>query len=381
MVYLLADTFVPNTATTNRYLGLAKGLKEQGLEFVNVSVKPNRDLYRLDQKKYGKAKYLWFGKHSGCKLLDTLIYGMHIKIISKSGIFLRLFFRSLSKDDIVILTTPQQVTCAVKNNRNGYKIYHERTEHPNVSRSWADDKALSEYIDACTKVDGLFVISTSLRETFVKLGVLKEKIHIINMTVDQSRFKGLKQQHTEPYIAYCGTVSNFKDGVDSLVKSFEIVAKHNKEIKLYIIGPVQSKGERNSNIELIKKLHLEHRIVLTGMVSADRMPQILKNAKILVLARRDNLQARNGFPTKLGEYLLTENPVVITRTGDIPLFLQDGKSGMLAEPGNEEDIANKILYLLANPSTAAEIGKNGKLVALKNFNSKIEAQKIIEIIA
>lgn len=381
MIYLLADAFVPNTATTNRYLGLAKGLKEQGLDFVNISVKPSRDLYRLDEKTYGKAKYLWFGKHSIWSFFNILIYGIHIKIISKSDILLRLFFRSLSKNDIVIITTPQQVACAVENNRNGYKIYHERTEHPDVSRRWADDKEHSKYIEACTRVDGLFVISTSLRDTFVKFGVSQEKIHIINMTVDQSRFEGLMREHTEPYIAYCGTVTNSKDGVDSLIKSFEIIAKYNKEIKLYIIGPLQNKGDKNSNIELIKKLHLEHRIVLTGMMSADKMPQMLKNAKILVLARPDNLQAKNGFPTKLGEYLLTENPVVITKTGDIPLFLQDGKSAMLAEPGNEQDIAKKILYLLENPSIATEIGKNGKIIALRNFNSKIEARKVIEIIA
>lgn len=380
MIYLLADTFVPNTATTNRYLGFAKGFKEQGLDFVNVSVKPSKDLYRLDKRTYGKAKYLWFGKHSVCKSLNTLIYGIHIKIISKSGILLRLFFRSLSKEDVVILTSPQQVACAVKNNRKGYRIYHERTEHPNVSRSWADEKAHAEYIKACTQLDGLFVISTSLRDTFIEFGVLKEKIHIINMTVDQSRFEGLKKQNTESYIAYCGTISNFKDGVDSLIKSFGIVAKYNKEIKLYIIGPVQNRSVSNSNIELIKKLHLEDRIVLTGLVSADKMPQMLKNAKILVLARPDNLQAKNGFPTKLGEYLLTENPVVITRTGDIPLFLQDGKNAMLAEAGDEAELAEKILYLLANTSHADEIGRCGKLIALKDFNNKIEAQKVIKII-
>lgn len=380
MIYLLADTFAPNTATTNRYLGFAKGFKEQGLDFVNVSVKPSKDLYRLDENIYGKAKYLWYGKHSACKAVNTLIYGIHIKVISKSGVLLRSFFRSLSKEDVVILTSPQQVASAVENNGKGYRIYHERTEHPDVSRSWADEKAHAEYIKACTQLDGLFVISTSLRDTFIKWGVAKEKVHIINMTVDQSRFEGVRKQNTEPYIAYCGTISNFKDGVDSLIKSFGIVAQYDEEIKLYIIGPVQNRIVSNSNVELIKKLHLEDRIVLTGLVSADKMPQMLKNAKMLVLARPDNLQAKNGFPTKLGEYLLTANPVVITKTGDIPLFLKNGKNAMLAEPGSEAEIAEKILYLLANPSRADEIGRCGKIVALKDFNSKIEALKVIKII-
>ena len=63
-------------------------------------------------------------------------------------------------------------------------------------------------------------------------------------------------------------------------------------------------------------------IVFTGIVSAADIPQILKNAAVLALDRPDSLQAQCGFPTKLGEYLLTENPVIVTKVGDIPLFLE-----------------------------------------------------------
>lgn len=379
MIYLIADTFVPNTATTNRYLGFAKGFKEQGVDFINVSVKPSRDLFRLDEDSYGASKYLWYGHHT-TKMTDTFVYGLHIKVISKSGILFRSFLSTLTEDDTIILTTPQQVASAINNNKVGYKVYHERTEHPSVSRSWADDKQHSEYLKACTKLDGLFVITKSLRDAFINYGVPKERIHIINMTVDESRFEGLKKQNCEPYIAYCGTVSNYKDGVDSLIRSFKYVAEKNKSIKLYIIGSIPNKGEKNSNIELIKELDLEERVVLTGLVSADKMPQLLKNAKALVLARPNNKQAQNGFPTKLGEYLLTGNPVVITKTGDISLFLKDGESAMLAEPGDEQEIADKILTLLANPVLSQSIGEKGKLVALKYFNSSLEAKKIIDII-
>ena len=45
---------------------------------------------------------------------------------------------------------------------------------------------------------------------------------------------------------------------------------------------------------------------------------------MLVLARPDNIQAKGGFPTKLGEYLATGNPVVVTKVGEIPNYLIDG---------------------------------------------------------
>ena len=86
-----------------------------------------------------------------------------------------------------------------------------------------------------------------------------------------------------------------------------------------------------------------------------------------------------GFPTKLGEYLLTENPVVVTSVGDIPLFLRHGESAYLAEPGNPEDIAAKIEDALSSPN-ASSVGKKGAEIAKQCFNSEIEAEKVVKFI-
>ena len=96
-------------------------------------------------------------------------------------------------------------------------------------------------------------------------------------------------------------------------------------------------------------------------------------------ARPDNVQAKYGFPTKLGEYLLTENPVVLTRVGDIPLFLRDGESAYIAEPGDEEEIASKMIEALTSPN-AQSIGMKGAEIAMQEFNSEIEAKKITDFI-
>lgn len=98
------------------------------------------------------------------------------------------------------------------------------------------------------------------------------------------------------------------------------------------------------------------------------MPQILKNAAVLALDRPDSLQAQCGFPTKLGEYLLTENPVVVTKVGDIPLFLKDGETALIAEERDPQDFSSKLIWALQNPEEASKIGKAGALVAMREFN-------------
>ena len=157
-----------------------------------------------------------------------------------------------------------------------------------------------------------------------------------------TRFDGLlKNKNKEEYIAYCGKVSNNKDGVDQLIHAFSIVHKIIPDIKLYIVGAIPANLSNEHNIQLIQDLNLSEYVVLTGMLPADEIPQIMVDAKMLVLDRPDNLQARFGFPTKLGEYLLSANPVVVTGVGDIPLFLQDKDSALISPPNNPQAFAEK----------------------------------------
>ena len=107
------------------------------------------------------------------------------------------------------------------------------------------------------------------------------------------------------------------------------------------------------------------------------MPQVLKNAKILALARPQSLQNTYGFPTKLGEYLLTGNPVVITRVGDIPLFLKDKESALMSDCHDIQAFADNLLWALDNYEEAQIIGERGKRVAEEHFNYLNETRKMV----
>ena len=262
--------------------------------------------------------------------------------------------------------------------RKDISVYHERTEHPYAYPYKSFN--IGHYVKVTPQLAGLFVISEPLRQYFIEAGVRPEKIRIINMTVDTSRFAGLKKNECDPYIAYCGTASNTKDGVDELIKSFSLVHSAHPEVKLLIIGKTPAPQEYSGNMELIRELGLTSSIILTGTVSAEKMPSLLKDAAVLALDRPDNLQAQYGFPTKLGEYLLTENPVVVTKVGDIPRFLRDGESALIAPPSSPAEFAEKLIWALENKEAAGKIGKVGAQVARNNFNYLTETRKMLEFL-
>ena len=368
MLYIVYNSYQPNTAPTNRLLSFLQGFSELGVEAVVIFLTPNSEMSKVNRKySHITFKYMWenlpFSNRFFNKLAEEY-YGWK-------------FARSLKTGDVVFLTNFGNVFFKVIN-RKGIKVIHEKTEHPDVYSFKGFN--VKRYKREVKKVDGMFVISTALKDYYESLGLPREKIKVVNMTVDSNRFIGLNKQNTEKYIAYCGTASNNKDGVDELIKSFAIVHKYHPDVKLYIIGKTPDKKDEAGNLKLIENLGVKNHIVFTGLVSTEEMPQLLKNATILALDRPDSLQAKCGFPTKLGEYLLTENPVVVTKVGDIPHFFKDGVSALLAEERNPKEFSSKIIWALEHPKEAEKIGKTGAIVAMREFNYLNETRKIIDTI-
>ena len=371
MFYFVKFSYVPNTAPTNRAIAIIRGLSELGIPTQVVFFAPDKNHSKvMESLPHIKFQYLWSKGY------------LDIKGIRKLSLwwYLQRFVRSLqSGDKVYVYGFPELVVASSK--RNDIYVYEERTEHNDASFVCNIKKtSIPVFLEACRRINGMIVISQGLKQYYISNGCHPEKVHVINMIVDSTRFKDLQKQPSEPYIAYCGTASNTKDGVDQLIKAFALVVKHHPEYKLYIIGNTPNKRQRFNNYELTKELGIENNVVFTGVIFTEQMPQILKNATILALDRPNNLQAEYGFPTKLGEYLFTGNPVVITDVGDISLFLKDGESALIASPDNLEDFANKLCWVIEHPNEAKAIGEQGKAVADKHFNYLAETKKIAQII-
>lgn len=367
-IRILVSAYKPNSAPTNRLLSFLRGFSELEVETEVVFVYPNNVSDRLEcySLPHLKVRYLWDGYNCRNKLYKYIRSFMDVKNWVSSLCAGESVFLFGSSEYLPILA-----------NRKDIRIFQERTEHPDIN-PLVPSFLQNRYLRSCRKLSGMFVISTALKQVYGQLGVTN--IHIINMTVDAGRFKDLTKHHAAPYIAYCGTASNNKDGVDDLIKAFAILNKSYPNIKLKIIGKAPSKDEESGNFRLAECLGISDKVEFVGVIPAPEMPQMLKDATIVALARPDSLQAKCGFPTKLGEYLLSENPVVVTKVGDIPLFLRDGKTALLSKDRCPEEFASKMIWVLEHPEEAKMIGKRGAEVALKEFNYLSETKKIVNVI-
>lgn len=166
-----------------------------------------------------------------------------------------------------------------------------------------------------------------------------------------------------------------KDGLHNLITIFSIVEQRGLPLSLLLIGGTNNKEEYDELISLNKRLGNKH-VVFYGRAERDKMPSLLQGAMMLVLARPSSLQSTGGFPTKLGEYLCTGNPVVVTAVGDIPHYLKDKENAYVVRPDDNEAFADAICYVWEHREEARKVGKNGQELAMTVFNGEYQAKRI-----
>lgn len=368
--YIITKSYDPGTASTNHQLSFIKAFDSFGIKAKWIIIFPNQKCEKYNgQFENITIKYLWNEK---------IGHNKYLRQIYKHYSYAKFYYNIREGDTVLLLGS--KVYLRKLTQIKGVRVFHELTEHPSIGKLSRLPLFTTEmYLEWCKKVDGLFVITQALKDYFIKKGVNPEIVHVVNMVVDHTRFNNkVKQQLANPYIAYCGNASNTKDGVDDLIRAFAIVAKKHQQIRLKIIGPKPKEGTINYN--LVYELHIEKRVDFVGIVTPSEMPQLLLDASIVALARPVSFQNTYGFPTKLGEYLLSSNPVCITEVGDIPLFLKHKENALLSECGNYKAFAANLIWCIEHPEEARIIGLRGKDVAVKNFNLLTEAKKILSVI-
>ena len=285
------------------------------------------------------------------------------------------------KPDIVILVSnsllliyPLWFTCKT----SGIKLLQEKSEFPFVLKntSFLGGLYAKFYVGTTYKLfDGLIVMTKPLM-VYLKDKVRKTvRLFEMPMTVDCERFKISKNEsELGDYIAYCGDMAGNKDGVVNLIEAFDIASKKINDVKLLLIGGSSNPDEFTKIKQLTESLGND-RIVFYGRAERDEIPQLLINAKALALARPSSLQSSGGFPTKLGEYLSTGNPVIITKVGDIPNYLND-ENAFVVEPDDKKAFATAIVSVFDDYEKARQIGEKGKELALSVFNAKVQTKRL-----
>lgn len=88
-----------------------------------------------------------------------------------------------------------------------------------------------------------------------------------------------------------------------------------------------------------------------------------------------------GFPNTIGMAMGHAKPVIGTAIGAIPEIVEHDETGLLARPGDGEDLADKIAHLWHRPDLCAEMGRVGWLKALREYSHERFYERLMQIYA
>lgn len=140
--------------------------------------------------------------------------------------------------------------------------------------------------------------------------------------------------------------------IDKIIEAFAIVEQKHPDWTLEIYG---SGNQRAYLLSLIEKLNLQDKVFLKGLTT--NVGDKLDEADIFVHASR-----HEGFGLSILEAMSHSLPVVTT---DCPCgpkdIITDGENGFLVHVDDIEAMAEKLEYLISNPSKRQEIGEKAYL--------------------
>lgn len=159
-----------------------------------------------------------------------------------------------------------------------------------------------------------------------------------------------------------------KKGVRHAIEAMPAVLKH-YPAHLYIIG----EGELRPELEqLARNLDLADSVTFLGRQPNTEMPAYWSSGDAAVIP---SFYEETSIAAL--EAMSCETPLAASNIGGLPQLIEDKVTGRLFEPGNSEDIADKLLWLLGQ--NRDEIGKRARQRVVERWDVRVLADRHLEV--
>ena len=202
------------------------------------------------------------------------------------------------------------------------------------------------------------------------------KVVVLNMPL----LDDLQSIHLEknrlPSLGYLGVVAKERGCLQTL-HALGLVKKEGVNVQWECVGGIDP-ALKTEMISLAKSYELDE-IHIWGEMNASEAWCVMARCHIGIAILAPFPNYVESYPTKLFEYMALGIPVIAS---NFPLYrsvVEGQQCGICVNPLREEEVAQAILYLVKNPTIAANMGELGKLAVEKKYNWNIEKNKLLEL--
>ena len=193
-------------------------------------------------------------------------------------------------------------------------------------------------------VDKMICVSNSLAGYMKELGHDANKISVVSNGV--AAINDLPERAEPGKVWTIGTMALFRPrkGTEVLLDALAILKEKNIEVKLRAVGPFETQEYENEILERVEKLGIGSMIEWTGFQT--NVNEQLRQMDLFVLPSLYG----EGLPMVVLESMANAIPVVASRVEGIPEAVRDGIDGLIFEPSNASDLAEKLESLIGDNS-------------------------------
>lgn len=224
-------------------------------------------------------------------------------------------------------------------------------------------------------VDRLVALSEASRDLLVAHGVEAARIVVLPQYIWKEAVASQRQGEPERgRLLYVGWVEHRK-GLHVIVEALGKLAREFPELHLEVLG-MPANAEYQSTVERRgRELGVADRVRFRGKLARADLVRALQSAYLVAVPE----QWENMSPVILTEAMAAGACVLASRLGGIRHFVEDYRSGLLAERNDAEEFADKIRWAMHHPGAVREIGEAARMRARHLFDPAAINRKTIDL--
>lgn len=159
-------------------------------------------------------------------------------------------------------------------------------------------------------------------------------------------------------MVYTGPLSKWK-GAFEMLECIRLLRDRCGSIRVLFVGePVEY--IKKDFYEFIREKNLEDSVEITGRVPYARVPELLDQCKVGLIALHDMEKFRRQSCTKLFEYMAKRIPCVSVDLPPERRFMVDGEHGLFVPPQDPEAMAEAVWKIISDPQLGDAMGERAR---------------------
>ena len=222
-------------------------------------------------------------------------------------------------------------------------------------------------------------VSQRVHSGLAQFNIPPERLHVIDNgipLIDENlgkeelalAAKEINQGENDIVFVTLGRMDQLK-GYPHLLQAFHHLLITRKNLLLLFIG---DGPEKHQLAESAKAMGIEGHVRFLGFKNNPR--SYLSLSDIYVCS-----SVVEGWSLAVAEAMFSGLPVVATRVGAIPDFIEHGVSGLLVEPGNSAELATAMEKMIVRRNDWPEIGRSAKTAMIRNYDIQKTADAYVAL--